>query len=268
MPTMNGSNNDLVHDENTNITMPYIHMNEGLVPDDDNNNEDPFNAETEMPSTTSSTDTKTHVLQRFESKTQDLFKGGTVFDGFLLAAAAEVGQSILTLPNIFAQLGFTAGLLLEIFFATLALYTNYLLVSMHAQYRYNLQVTNDPKHNNKYYIASYHEIMEHLVGTWLKNFSLTIVFFALLGLTTVQIIATSSNFYILSPTTSKRSWSLIWGGMFSFMLFVPTFRHYRVLAIFGILTTTYTAWFMTLYSIKEGNGPKDENVIYEYVLCR
>ena len=148
--------------------------------------------------------------------------GGTTFDGFLLAASAEVGQSILTLPYIFSLVGFTWGIILEIMFATLALYTNYLLVSMHAQFRHNLKAKDDKRHSDPYYIVSYHEIMEGLVGVWLKRFSLTVVFVALLGLSTVQIIATSSNFYILNDSLSKRDWSFVWGGIFMTVAFIPT----------------------------------------------
>jgi len=90
--------------------------------------------------------------------------GGTTFDGFLLAASQEVGQSILTLPNVFSQTGFIGGVILELVFATLALYTNYLLVSMHAQHRHNLKASGDAKHHDPYHIVSYHEIMESLVG--------------------------------------------------------------------------------------------------------
>lgn len=65
---------------------------------------------------------------------QKLTVGGTVFDGFLLAASQEVGQSILALPMVFAQLGFAGGIIFEIFFATTALYTCVLLVQMHGKY--------------------------------------------------------------------------------------------------------------------------------------
>lgn len=84
--------------------------------------------------------------------------GGSVFDGFLLAASQEVGQSILTLPNVFSQTGFAGGILLELTFATLALYTNYLLVSMHAQHRHNLKESGNAKHLDPYHIVSYHEV--------------------------------------------------------------------------------------------------------------
>ena len=81
--------------------------------------------------------------------------GGSVFDGFLLAASQEVGQSILTLPNVFSQTGFIGGIVLEIVFATCALYTNYLLVSMRAQHRHNLKVTSNPKHDDPYHIGEH-----------------------------------------------------------------------------------------------------------------
>ena len=73
-----------------------------------------------------------------------------------LAASQEVWQVILTLPYTFSLLGMGSGIALEIFFATLALYTNYLLVSLHATYRY--RVNNDANHpfyNDKDHIVSY-----------------------------------------------------------------------------------------------------------------
>jgi len=42
--------------------------------------------------------------------------------------------------------------------------------------------------------------------------------------------------------------------------FVPTFRHYRILSLLGIMTTTYTAWFMTITSAVEG---PIEDVVYD-----
>eukprot|EP00956_Cyclotella_meneghiniana_P014053 scaffold20830_cov28-Cyclotella_meneghiniana.AAC.1 len=67
--------------------------------------------------------------------------------------------------------------------------------------------------------------------------------------------------YILSDALSKRYWALLWGAAFSLIAFLPTFRHYRILSVLlGILTTTYTAWFMTITSDIE--GPQDD-VVYD-----
>lgn len=188
-------------------------------------------------------------------------KGGTVFDGFLLAASQEVGQVILTLPYVFSLVGMTSGIILQFLFAMAALYTNALLVNLHTEYRKCLKEDpNDPRGSDPHYVVSYHDIMGGLIGKKAGAFTLVMVFFALLGLSTVQIIATSSNFYILHDGIPKRTWSLIWGGLFSLVAFVPNFRHYRLLAVIGILTTTYVSWFMTVEAAVIGPA---EDVIYD-----
>lgn len=188
-------------------------------------------------------------------------KGGTVFDGFLLAASQEVGQVILTLPYVFSLVGMTSGIILQFLFAMAALYTNALLVNLHTEYRKRLKEDpNDPRGSDPHYVVSYHDIMGGLIGKKAGAFTLVMVFFALLGLSTVQIIATSSNFYILHDGIPKRTWSLIWGGLFSLVAFVPNFRHYRLLAVIGILTTTYVSWFMTVEAAVIGPA---EDVIYD-----
>ena len=85
------------------------------------------------------------------------------------------------------------GVVLQLLAATTALYTCFLLVSLHAQYRHILKVTEHKKHFDKYHIVSYHEVMEEMVGKKMKWFSLTVVFVALVGLATSQIIASGSN---------------------------------------------------------------------------
>jgi len=205
----------------------------------------------------SSSKSQNNILRLWNSMT----KGGTVFDGFLLAASQEVGQVILTLPYVFSMVGMTSGIILQFVFATAALYTNSLLVNLHSEFRKRLKEDpNDPRSSDSHYVVSYHDIIGGLIGKKARMFTFGVVFFALLGLTTVQIIATSSNFYILYDGLSKRTWSLIWGGLFSLVAFVPNFRHYRLLAVIGILTTTYVSWYMTVAAAIIG---PDDDVVYD-----
>mmetsp|Transcript_21006 Transcript_21006/g.30321 ORF Transcript_21006/g.30321 Transcript_21006/m.30321 type:complete len:474 (-) Transcript_21006:48-1469(-) len=182
-----------------------------------------------------------------------ILDGGGIFDGFLLAASQEVGQVILTLPFMFSLTGLASGIIFQFLFATLALYTNFLLVSLHATYRRKIDVdSTHPHHRDPFHIVSYSELMYNLVGQRMGLLSQIVVYISLVGLSAVQIIATASNFYLLEERLSKRSWTFIWGCIFLFMLFIPNFRHYRVMSVFGVLTTTYVSWFMTFESIKEG----------------
>ena len=101
--------------------------------------------------------------------------------------------------------------------------------------------------------------MHGLVGPRFGRLSQVVVYISLIGIASVQIIATASNFYLLEDRVSKRTWALAWGAIFCFMLFIPNFRHYRVMSVFGLLTTTYVSWFMTAESFREG---RDEGVTY------
>lgn len=186
-----------------------------------------------------------------------LTSGGTNFDAFLLAASQEVGQVILTLPWVFSLVGMTSGIILQFFFATSALYTNYLLVNLHTEFRKRLKAdTSDPRSNDPHYIVSYHDIMGYLIGPFWKGFAFTVVFLSLFGLTTVQIIATGSNMYLYDDSLPKRTWGLIAGGCFSLLAFVPNFRYYRLFVFVANLATTYTSWYMTIAAAVEGPLPE------------
>ena len=190
-----------------------------------------------------------------------LTRGGTGFDAFLLAASQEVGQVILTLPWVFSLVGMKSGILLQVVFATTALYTNYLLVNLHTEFRKRLaEDRSDPRSGDPHYVVSYHDIMDGLVGPFCGRFAFGVVFLSLFGLSTVQIIATGSNMYLLDGSLPKRTWSLIAGGVFSLLAFVPNFRHYRLLVVLANTATTYTSWYMTITSLKEGPV---EDVVYD-----
>mmetsp|Transcript_4868 Transcript_4868/g.7415 ORF Transcript_4868/g.7415 Transcript_4868/m.7415 type:complete len:483 (+) Transcript_4868:119-1567(+) len=189
-----------------------------------------------------------------------IFEGGTIFDGFLLAASKEVGQVILTLPYSFSLVGIYSGIFMEVFFATLALYTNFLLISLHAEYRHKINTdTSHPYYNDKHHIVTYTEVITYFVGSTAGKVTRVIIYLSLIGLSTVQIIATSSNFHILDDSLSKRDWGLLWGMLFTLMIFIPNFRHYRFMSVIGIVSTTYTSWFMTTQSNLHG---RDSNVTY------
>lgn len=103
------------------------------------------------------------------------------------------------------------------------------------------------------HIASYHTIITYFAGHWWGNFSLLVVSVGLIGLSTVQIISTASNLYLLEiPGLDKRDLSLITSGVFAIVSFLPTFRDYRAFAALALLATTYTAWYMTISSAVQG----------------
>lgn len=47
-------------------------------------------------------------------------------------------------------------------------------------------------------------------------------------------------------------WAIIFGGIMTGLSFVPSFRNMRLFALYALLGTTFTAWYMTGTSIHNG----------------
>lgn len=94
-----------------------------------------------------------------------------------------------------------SGIIPQFVFAAAALYTNSLLVKLHTEFRKRLKDDpSDPRSSDPHYVVSYHDIIGGLVKEKARAFTFGVVFFALMGITTVQIIANSSNFKLTSCT--------------------------------------------------------------------
>ena len=151
-------------------------------------------------------------------------EGGTIFDAFLMEASQQVGQSLLTLPWAFSLMGYGWAITSLLGLSLISMWTQHLLIALHAEYRMRLaQDKEHPRHGDEDYIASYHEVFGYLMNKWWGRFSVVIVFLALLGLTVAQIIATSSNLYLLNESLPKRTYAIICGAVFSLLSFLPTF---------------------------------------------
>jgi len=191
-----------------------------------------------------------------------IFSGGTIFDAFLMEASQQIGQSILTLPWIFANMGFTLGIICLISITLASMWTQHLLISLYAAYKEETDATLPEKENggeNKR-ITSYHEVMDWAGGPYWGKFSKVMVILALGGLSTVQIVSTSSNLYLLDLGVEKRTLSCIVGAVMSLACFIPTYREYRVFSFLGLVATSYTAWYMVTESVIVGPAP---DVVYE-----
>lgn len=59
----------------------------------------------------------------------------------------QVGQVLLTLPNSFAATGMAVGIFMQLLFATLALWTLYLLASLYQEFRKQRQAWRRDLHH-------------------------------------------------------------------------------------------------------------------------
>lgn len=191
---------------------------------------------------------------------QKILIGGTLFDAFMMESAQQVGQSLLNLPRIFAKMGYAWGIVGVVGISILCMWCQFLLVSLLAEYEHIVATNkNHPRHGDKNFIASYHDVMYELAGKWWGRLSLLVVFLALIGLGVGQVVSTTSNLYILTQALPKRTLTLIIGAIFSLTALIPNYRDYRLLSFIGLCSTFYTACYIVAASASRG---PIENVEY------
>ena len=203
--------------------------------------------------------------QKYEGRSKLIrlmFDGGTIVDAIMMEASQQVGQSLLSLPWIFSLMGPAATIVLIFVFSAISIWTNHLLIALLTEFRHEIASQDDPRAKDPHYIASYHDVVGHFCGKKWEILTRVSVFFALIGLCVAQIVATASNLYLLTGDgISKRALTLIVGGVFFLISFVPTSREYRLFSVLALVATFYTAWYFTVDSIVTG---KAEDVTYEH----
>jgi auxin influx carrier (AUX1 LAX family) len=178
-----------------------------------------------------------------------IWHGGSVYDAWLNATAAQVGQVILTMPTSYAQMGYRWAVIFHIFYIATGIYTCYLLTRLYIEYRVRKEKEGV---DFKKHIIQYHEVLGSLVGMWAQRVSLFFNIITVGAISVVQIIACASDAYYLNPHLPKRTWTAVFGAMSMVVVMLPTMHNFRIWSLIGILTTTYTAWYLFGASISNG----------------
>ncbi|XP_049936201.1 auxin transporter-like protein 1 [Nymphaea colorata] len=119
-----------------------------------------------------------------------VWHGGSVYDAWLNAVAAQVGSLVLTLPYTFSQMGYVYGVASHFLYGAFGCWAVYLLGLFHAEAS---RRTWDIGIIHKRHILEYHEVIEVVSGKWLGG---SVLFFNMAALTFAcinQLIACSSE---------------------------------------------------------------------------
>jgi auxin influx carrier (AUX1 LAX family) len=181
-----------------------------------------------------------------------IWHGGSVYDAWLNAVAAQVGQVILSMPTSYSQMGYKWGVFFQIFYFSIGMYTCYLLARLYVEYR--VRKERDGVDFNRH-VIQYHEVLGSLVGLWAQRVALFFNIVTVGAVAVVQIIACASNAYYLNPHHNKRTWTIVFGAISLVVILLPTIHNFRIWSFLGVLTTTYTAWYMFSTSIAHGQVP-------------
>lgn len=186
-----------------------------------------------------------------------VWHGGSVYDAWLNAVAAQVGSVILTLPYTFSQVGYGCGIAFQILYGVFGCWTVYLLSWLYAEV---VNRTRDEGLLNKKHILQYHEVIGIVGGKGLGRttlvFNMTALFFACV----LQLIACSSDVYYMNSNWNKRQWLYLFGALAVPTVMLPSIHNFRVVSLFGILTTTMTSAYMMTAALQNG---QIENVTHQ-----
>lgn len=183
---------------------------------------------------------------------KSLWHGGSRYDAWFNAVSGQVGQVILSMPYSYSQMGFGLGIFFHLLYAGVGIWTCYMLSCLYLEYRSRKEKEGA---DFKRHVIQYHEVMGYLVGSWLKKVALFFNIVTMGSVAVVQIIACASNAYYLNSKYNKREWAIIFGGISILTCLLPSFHNFRVWSIMGVVTTTYTAWYMLIAGLLHGKIP-------------
>ena len=65
-------------------------------------------------------------------------------------------------------------------------------------------------------------------------------------------LARASNIYYINDRLDKRTWTYIFGACCATTVFIPSFHNYRIWSFLGLGMTTYTAWYLAIAALING----------------
>ncbi|KAF2291437.1 hypothetical protein GH714_024088 [Hevea brasiliensis] len=162
-----------------------------------------------------------------------------------------VAQVLLTLPYSFSQLGMLSGILFQLFYGLMGSWTAYLISILYVEYRTRKE---REKVDFRNHVIQWFEVLDGLLGKHWRNAGLIFNCTFLLFGSVIQLIACASNIYYINDNLDKRTWTYIFGACCATTVFIPSFHNYRIWSFFGLMMTTYTAWYLTIASLIHGQG--------------
>ncbi|KAH7299350.1 hypothetical protein KP509_24G007000 [Ceratopteris richardii] len=145
-----------------------------------------------------------------------------------------------------------SGIVFQIFYGLLGSWTAYLIAWLYLEYRSRREKENV---NFKGHVIQWFEVLDGLLGPYWKAIGLAFNCTFLLFGSVIQLIACGSNIYYISDHFDKRTWTYIFGACCSLTIFIPSFHNYRVWSFLGLGMTTYTAWYLTIAAVENGQVP-------------
>nr|CAB3478890.1 unnamed protein product [Digitaria exilis] len=142
-----------------------------------------------------------------------------------------------------------SGVILQIFYGFLGSWTAYLISVLYVEYRSRKEKEGVSFKNH---VIQWFEVLDGLLGPYWKAAGLAFNCTFLLFGSVIQLIACASNIYYINDRLDKRTWTYIFGACCATTVFIPSFHNYRIWSFLGLGMTTYTAWYLAIAALING----------------
>ncbi|XP_024514857.1 auxin transporter-like protein 3 isoform X1 [Selaginella moellendorffii] len=198
-----------------------------------------------------------------------LWHGGSTFDAWLNIVAAKLASRLLTFPQSTAQLGLPSAIVFQLLLSAMGLWSQSAINVLYLRHKrmVNPETTaNQPWHTTQVQSKSFridhlrapqlHEVIGGLLGSKWKIVSLVFNIVTLFYVSSAQLIACSNVAYTVNDNLDKRTWTFVFGAIFSLPILFPSAHNYRVWSFLGVVTIIFDSAYMTiatLFDRKAGN---------------
>ncbi|XP_024514887.1 auxin transporter-like protein 3 isoform X2 [Selaginella moellendorffii] len=122
--------------------------------------------------------------------------------------------------------------------------------------RHKRMVNPETTANQPWHTTQLHEVIGGLLGSKWMIVSLVFNIVTLFYVSSAQLIACSNVAYTVNDNLDKRTWTFVFGAIFSLPILFPSAHNYRVWSFLGVVTIIFDSAYMTiatLFDRKAGN---------------
>ncbi|EFJ18751.1 hypothetical protein SELMODRAFT_420075 [Selaginella moellendorffii] len=155
-------------------------------------------------------------------------------DAWLNIGSTKIAQILLTIPFSYAQAGLPSSIAFQVWWG------GYIINILYLTYRekHNLPLAHNQKCNTQL-----HEVLGGLLGKWWSVATLVVM---VPFLFVVCVTGCSNIVFEINDQFPKRTWTVIFGALFSLSIIMPSAQNYRAWSFVGIIATVYTSCYQVL----------------------
>ncbi|EFJ18594.1 hypothetical protein SELMODRAFT_420070 [Selaginella moellendorffii] len=182
------------------------------------------------------------------------WNGGSSFDAWLNIGSTKIAQILLTIPFSYAQAGLPSAIAFHVLHLLMGWWAVYIINILYLTYQ---KKQNPPLQHNQKRNTQLHEVLGGLLGKWWSVATLVLMVPCLFTVCVIQLHACSNIVFEMNDQLPKRTWTVIFGALFSLSIIMPSVQNYRAWSFLGVIATVsdvqmslaphgYTGYFSAL----------------------